>query len=238
MSHLLRFSSGYLTILLFNLMVSIVQAQPHFHAAWNFSTALPQGDFKSNIDDSPVGWGLEIGYLINNSPFSIGGSFGYQRYSVEKFQVIYPSYTLEQESKNSILQWHFLLRMQPKSGRVRPYLDGLIGFNYLSSQTIFRDHYTGYKIAQSTDFDDLVHSYGGGGGIMFQLYDGQLSQGGSKEGVHGILMDLKIHYLIGGKADYLKEASSLSITNLINTDEIFHSDTDVLTVSFGLVIAF
>jgi hypothetical protein len=51
-------------------------------------------------------------------------------------------------------------------------------------------------------------------------------------------MDLKIHYLIGGKADYLKEASSLSITNLINTDEIFHSDTDVLTVSFGLVIAF
>jgi hypothetical protein len=198
-----------------------------------FTIALPQGEFDETVENNGFGFTGQALFSVPGSPVSIGGSFGgviYGRETREEpFSMTIPDVTVDVETNNYILLGHAVLRIQPPAGPFRPYAEGVIGFHYLFTQTSIKNR--DEDIASDTNFDDGVLSYGGGGGIMFQVYDG-----GSAKRV-SVYIDAGARYLKGGKAQYLKEGSIRREDGRVLYD-VEESETDLLAIHIGATVQF
>jgi hypothetical protein len=221
--------------------VQDIYTQPRFQGGINFEMGFPQGDFESNLDNVGFGLGLDFSVFPKLIPFGAGISFTFLNYGNETrrepFSLTIPDVTVEVETQNSIVQGFFILRLQPNSGFIRPYMEGLFGFSYLFTKTKIKDESDWEEIASSTNFDDFTYSYGACGGVMIQVYDGTKKTPADVGFAPTILIDLRVRYLIGGEAEYLKEGS---ITH--DNDQLYYnvnkSDTDLMTVHVGVVLEF
>jgi len=216
-----------------------VKGQPRFGGAGHFLLGFPQGEFKDNVDRIGYGVSGEFLYSFGPTPVKIGASLGFLIYGretrEEPFSTTIPDVTVDVTTSNNILLGHFLLRLQPRVGAIRPYLDGLVGFNYLFTQTEIKSQMQ--DVATSTNFDDFAFSYGGGGGIMIKVYDGTKKTKPSKGRFAAVLVDVRVRYLKGSKAEYLKEGS-IGREDTEVTYDVIESNTDLLTVQIGAIIEF
>ncbi len=229
-------------LLSFGILVHSAHAQPHLQGGINFSMGFPQGDFERNVDNTGFGLGLDFIFTPAQSPIGFGANFGFLVYGSESreepLSPYIPEVRVNVETSNSIVQGYFLGRMQPQVGTVRPYLDGLLGFNYFFTQTQINNQ-GGYdeEIASTTNFDDFAFSYGAGAGVMFQVYDGSMKIQPGQRGLYRIFIDLKTRYLFGGEAEYLKEGSIIRENDRV-VYQVSHSETNLLTVQIGVAVEF
>lgn len=221
----------------FLLTAQPVHAQPNFQGGLNFIAGFPQGEFKDNVDENGFGIAGEFLYSPSTSPLGIGVSLGFMNYGQESrrepFSTTIPDVEVEVSTTNNIAMGHLLLRAQSKKGHIRPYVEGLVGFNYLFTETKIEDVDDNEEIASSTNLDDGVFSYGGGGGVMVQLY----SSKGKKAKIWRLLFDLRVRYIVGGEAEYLKEGSIKRENGEVVFDKI-KSKTDILTTHLGVTVEF
>ncbi len=234
--------AAVLALILSGAGVDTLQAQPYLQGGINFMTGFPQDEFKDNVDKTGFGIGLEGAFIIPQSPLRVGLSFGYLVYGSENreepFSLTIPDVTVDVHTENSIVQGHLFLRVQPPEGPVRPYLDGLIGFNYLFTQTRIKDQgNSDEEIASSTNFDDFAFSYGAGGGIMFRVYKSNDLRPEGSFGLSNVNIDLRVRYLFGGEAEYLKEGS-ITRTNGRVTYDVSHSKTNLVMGQLGVIVEF
>ena len=88
----------------------------------------------------------------------------------------------------------------------------------------------------STNLEDVVFSYGAGGGLMIRVK--KKSENGSEGSKQTeILVDFRVRYLFGGEADYLKEGSIRRDSGNVEFD-ITRSRTDLLTFNIGVAFTF
>jgi len=216
------------------------QAQTRFQGGLNFLLGFPQGEFKDNVDKNGVGLGGEFLYSPASTPLGVGFTLGYMIYGQETrrepFSTTIPDVEVEVKTTNNILLGHLLLRAQRKKGILRPYVDGLIGFNYLFTETKIQDVGGGDEIASSTNLDDGVFSFGGGGGLMIRVYKSKAQQGGEGK-IWSVLIDLRARYIVGGEAEYLKEGSIRRENGDVFYDTI-KSKTDLVTAQIGVTFEF
>lgn len=210
----------------------------------DFVMGIPQEEFRDNVDN--LGFGLDFfgGLGFGRSPLVIGLDLGFLVYGRERrtepFSNTIPDVTVEVTTTNNILKSHFVLRVQPPDGAIRPYLDGLIGLKYLFTQTRIEDEGFGDQesIAQSTNFDDVALSYGVGGGVAIQLYRPPAEQKPSeKNPLKALELKLGAQYLFGGEADYLQEGS-IERQNGTVTFEAERSRTTLLVPQLGVALRF
>jgi hypothetical protein len=198
-----------------------------------FTIALPQGEFEESVENNGYGFIGQALFSVGGTPVSIGGSFGGAIYGRETrrepFSLTIPDVTVEVETNNYILLGHLVLRLQPPAGPFRPYAEGVIGFHYLFTQTTIESREE--NIASDTNFDDGVFSYGGGGGIMFGVYEGGAAKPVS------VYVDVGARYLKGGKARYLQEGSIRREDGRVLYD-IDESETDLLAIQIGVTVQF
>ena len=198
-----------------------------------FTIALPQGEFDEKVEKNGYGFIGQALFSVSGTPVSIGGSFGGVIYGRETrrepFSLTIPDVTVEVETNNYILLGHLVLRLQPPAGPFRPYAEGVIGFHYLFTQTTIESREE--DIASDTNFDDGVFSYGGGGGIMFGVYEGGTARPVS------VYVDVGARYLKGGKARYLQEGSIRREEGRV-LYEIDESETDLLAIHIGATVQF
>ena len=198
-----------------------------------FTIALPQGEFDEKVEKNGYGFIGQALFSMPGSPVAVGASFGGVIYGRETrrepFSLTIPDVTVEVETNNYILLGHLVLRVQPPAGPFRPYAEGVIGFHYLFTQTTIESREE--DIASDTNFDDGVFSYGGGGGIMFQVYNGPASK------PIDVYIDVGARYLKGGKARYLKEGSIRREDGRV-LYEIEESKTDLLAIQIGATVEF
>jgi hypothetical protein len=198
-----------------------------------FTIALPQGEFEESVENNGYGFIGQALFSVGGTPVSIGGSFGGAIYGRETrrepFSLTIPDVTVEVETNNYILLGHLVLRLQPPVGPFRPYAEGVIGFHYLFTQTTIESREE--NIASDTNFDDGVFSYGGGGGIMFGVYEGGAAKPVS------VYVDVGARYLKGGKARYLQEGSIRREDGRVLYD-IDESETDLLAIQIGVTVQF
>jgi hypothetical protein len=203
----------------------------------NFLLAFPQDEFNDYVDHPGFGGSGEFLYNFPVMPLSFGAAVGYLIYGEEsrseKFSPNIPEVSVKVITTNNIVTGHFVLRAMPKQGRVRPYMDGLIGFNYLFTQTKIESKGSGEEVASSTNLDDFAFSYGGGGGLMIVLYQDPAAE----DGVAAVNLDLRMRYLFGSEAKYLKEGSIEIVGGDVYYDEI-RSVTDVITFQVGVTMEF
>ena len=199
----------------------------------DFNTVIPRGDFGKNITNNGYGVGAQLLVSLGNSPFLVGGDAGFVVYGSEKrrqpLSPTIPEIRLDVQTSNNIFLGHILLRAQPRTGSVRPYIDGLIGLKYLFTRTTITDDSGGEQLASTTNLSDSTLSYGFGGGLQIRLADfGKGNQ---------ILLDNKVRYLRGSRANYLKEGSIRRENGAVVFD-VLSSRTDVITYQVGITFRF
>lgn len=160
---------------------------------------VPVGDFSENVDIA-AGVTGQFDYGLGESLFSLGAEGTILFYGSDSRQVPlvgFPDLSVRVERSNQMALLHGRLRAQRREGRVRPYLDALAGFNYISTRTrVDADEVCNNRSCDDdsrTDLDDLVLSAGGGAGVTF----------GFGSAPHTTRLDLGVRYLYGGEADYL-----------------------------------
>jgi hypothetical protein len=242
--------TSYLLIIAALLFVAHpAQAQYKFQAGLSFMLGFPKGEFKDNVNATGIGGGGEFAYSPKSIPLAIGSSFGYMVYGRERrrepFSTTIPDVTVEVVTTNNILLGHIFLRVQNKKGMLQPYMDGLVGFNYLFTDTEIKNinRSDDGEIASSTNLDDGVFSYGIGGGLMMKVYTGNVFKDSTRTDKKGqrkkfsLLIDLRMRYIIGGEAEYLKKGSIRRENGKVSYD-IIKSKTDLLTAQIGVAFEF
>lgn len=237
--HILRLVLIPITIVLFNAN-AISSYPPRFQAGANFLLEFPQGEFKDNVNHTGFGFSGEFLYALPMIPISVGLSGAYIIYGNDTRQVrFFPGIAVDVdvETSNNIATGHFLLRAQQRQGTIRPYLDGLIGFNYLFTQTLIKNRSGGEEIASSINVDDFAFSYGGGAGIMISVYQSPIEEIRHNAGLARVNVDLRLRYLFGSEAKYLFE-DSIEIAG----EDVFYNEsrslTDIITLQIGAVLEF
>lgn len=207
----------------------------------HFNVGIPTGEFDTNIDG--LGWGANgfIGAEFQTIPLTVGFDLGVLVYgrstrTVPFSQTVGPAVQVDVVTTNSILQPHAVARLQPQAGPIRPYVEGLLGFKYLFTETRVRDDdfNDDRDIASTTNFDDFALSYGAGGGLQVVVYSGG--------GVRSVAISAGARYLFGGEAEYLAEGALVddNQNGQLDPDEldIRRSNTNLIVPHLGAAIRF
>jgi len=198
---------------------------------------LPQNEFKEQLNRIAYGVNVEatLAKPSYSTPITIGASVGYLIYGTEDVQVPFSRTVgrvfVNVNTTNSLLNFHLMMKLAPFPGPVRPYLEGLLGGNYLFTTSKVEDIDTDEEVVSSTNLDDFAWSYGYGGGILINLIS-------EIEGGAEMYLDIKARYLYGTKAKYLKEGSIRENGNGDVIYDISETKTDLLTLHVGIVLAF
>lgn len=216
-------------------------------ASLNLNVGLPTGEFADNLDDPGVGGSLFLGTQVGASPVVLGVDLGFLIYGRSKSTVPFSTTVpirVDLVTTNSIFQPHAVLRLQPMSGAVRPYIEGVGGFKYLFTETKVRDEDRrddDRDIASETNFDDFAWSGGGGAGIDFVVY--QPSRGvQGKMPMRSVALHLGAQYLFGQEAEYVAEGpiDDQNGNNVIDRSEldIRRSTTNLVLIKVGVTAYF
>ncbi len=181
-----------------------------------FLLGFPQSEFADNVENNGYGLNVSFDYTFPQSPFSIGFSGGFLIYGQETRREPFslPDVTVEVTRSNTIVPINLYFRVVPATGAVLPYVEGLVGLNYLFTETE-----TSIKDIDEFDEDralsrnllDVLFSYGVGGGFMFRVYQKNKNQGRTRstqdedeDKVSSVYINLGLRYRKGGEAEYLQ----------------------------------
>ena len=202
-----------------------------FQAGVDFLTVFPRGEFKNNVTNNGYGASGHFLVRVKQSPLLVGVDLGGVVYGSDTRRVgllpDVPDVRVNVTTKNIIFLTHFLVRAQPRQGIVRPYVDGLVGFKYLFTNTTI-DLDT-EENPSDTNLSDLTLSYGVGGGVHVRLTPDRHWP--------AVLLDVGVRYLRGGRAEYLREGSIRREDGAVFFD-VLRSRTDVVTAQVGVTFRF
>ncbi|MFC1651177.1 hypothetical protein ACFL2X_06360 [Candidatus Latescibacterota bacterium] len=229
-------------VLIFTALILLPQSgftSDRFSAGLNFDTFTPKGELKDNLNRN--GYGISGMGLVKPNlqvPLKIGFELGYINYGTEsrseQFSSTIPDVMVRVRRYNNIFLSHLVLRAQKDMGIFSPYVDGLFGLTYLWTNTSVEGEDTSIQFASSNNSSDSALSYGFGGGIMCNVWSGTNQTTDDVK----VYIDLKIRYLYGGEAEYLKKgAISIDDNNNVAND-IIESETDMMLYKIGLAISF
>jgi hypothetical protein len=198
---------------------------------FDFLTVVPRGQFKDNIKNNGYGASGQFLVRVKQSPILVGIDMGGVVYGSEtRKETLLPSVPevrIDVTTGNNIFLTHFLVRAEPRHGAVRPYVDGLIGFKYLFTSTSI--NIDSENNASETNLSDLTFSYGFGGGVQVRLNPNPKRL--------EVLLDGKVRYLRGARAEYLREGSIRRENGAVFFD-VLRSRTDVVTAQVGIAFRF
>lgn len=242
-------------LLVFTLNNLVVHAQQkhgrEVRSELSFVWAFAQGTFGDNLDRPIPGIVFSFGGRTPDLPLVLSTEIGWLNYGFDNYlEVRFPSgagtpapavSVVNVETAHNILMTHLVARLVPFGGKIAPYIDGLIGFKYLSgninveSEALFEEDelitiVDDDQLFISSTFDSFALSYGIGAGVDIQVFKGPL-------GLHNrnstISMQVGVRYLFGSEADYLTENSIRPEAGGIRFEQV-ESNTDMLIPKLGL----
>lgn len=210
---------------------------------WTIGLALggsfPVGSFMDNLGHIGVNCSLSAGRRLGSSPFVVTFDCCATLFSLHTHHE-YLSGTIpvlvEVTRSDNLVQGLFGLKFQPGTGHARYYLEGLVGLSYFYAETVVSENeYPWNEIASQTDFDYVTFSAGGGAGVDILLCGGRRNPNGTVGA--DCRLDLKVRYLFGGQARYLR-ADSIVYVDGKPTYIYRESATNLIAAQVGIVIDF
>lgn len=206
------------------------------------SLAWPQGEFKEHVDfawgaGARVGWGFGEKSAAVASLFADINYLNYGRERrVEPFSLTIPDVVVDVVTNNYMLMVSPGISVGMQKGPVRPYGEFFGGLTYIATTTkIENRHLLSEPIAQSTNFSDFTYNLGAGGGIKFLVWHKDIE--GREVELREALIDIKLSYIKGGDAEYLKKGSIRRQLGQIYYDTIL-SRTDLFQLRIGMTFGF
>ncbi|NBC04640.1 MAG: outer membrane beta-barrel protein [Bacteroidetes bacterium] len=211
----------------------------------DFGVGIPQGDFRQQSDH--IGGGLNImgGYRFPNSPVMLGLEFGFMNFGTdtreEALSSTIPDLRVEVENSYNLAHGDILLRLIAPPSQIRPYVDGLFGFNYFFTETVIRDRddFFDEEKLSDTNFEDTALSYGFGAGLQIRVWQNRGEVTRSPEDIEpsSVYINLRGRYMFGREAEYLQKGS-ISTDNGRVTYDVTQSTTNLLHIKIGVGINF
>ena len=186
--------------------------------AWGLMAGalFPMGEFNHKVGTDAVGASVFFAWRLGRSPVFFGAEAAGHIYLRSLFGA-------DSDSYNTIIQGLSFLRLQPRAGSGVPYLEVLAGLHFLRTSTLYYDDYWGEYYSE-TEFQGIAMAAGVGAGLCMRL--GRDAKPTTRFGKPTYL-DFKVRYMIGGRADYMKELADGSFLKE-------HSKTNFLTAQLGL----
>jgi opacity protein-like surface antigen len=181
-------------------------------------SVLPRGQLDENLGTG-YGIGAQLLFPVRDGPFFVGGEISVARYAEERrpffgdFDVV---------TSNDIGMFNVVLRAEATSGRVRPYLDAVVGLKVFQTESSLVDTCflcEDEVLSSQTELEDAAFSYGVGAGLKFDLSQSR------------VFLDTQVRYTRGRDATYLTRGS-ISDDNL--EDRLRESRTDAWSIHIGL----
>lgn len=200
---------------------------------FNASLAVPSGEFKEVNDNAALGIRGHIMYNPDRKiPLYFGLELGYGVMSSAAPQYFYDSWgdVYKVTASSNIFSMQFKIRLQqPKVAGIRPFAEGLIGWNdFFSSVNIERQTYfgPGYNEGYGDSSPaEWAMTYGGAAGLDIKI---------NKEG--NLWIEVKAAYMAGRKAKYYVDPYFSTTGQVIFTEK--ESETNMVIpqvgVKFGL----
>ncbi|MEP0984773.1 hypothetical protein [Ekhidna sp.] len=223
---------------------------------------LPQNDFRENTDATGFGGDLSFAFPFQKgTPIYLGADINYMVYGLNSQdhdltadivangqlidQLIIP---LRVTNTNSIFGTHLFMRAVAPFELIQPYVEGLIGFRYISTNTKIIDRSVDGRwsdddddnvISRKTVLDDWIFSYGYGGGFLIKVGP-------------SVFIDLRADFFKGQRARYYDgddtsawtvefngdpgtyDRNTVSGDNLSYENQPRESTTDLLVLKFGV----
>ena len=195
----------------------------------------PVGAFNNRVSQEGFALGIYYGVKLRKAPIFVGfelsgGLYGYT-HRHEYLDGI-PEVRLDVETLNNIVQGHFLLRAEARRGVVRPFVEGLAGFSYFYTDTTISEHeFPWDEVASDINSGDLTVAAGAGGGLAIHLGWSRVRYPDRPR--RETLIDIKVRYMAGGRAKYLKQGSIVVVGDEL-TYSYDESATSFITVQVGL----
>ncbi len=177
---------------------------------FNLRVGFPTSEFRYASNSTGIGLGGSLLFPIQGQPIYFGVELGYMVHGHSSQN--YDQYTfgfrreLELTTNNNMLNGNVVMRLIPTTEEdlyVTPYLEGVVGFNWLYTRTVLRDVSDNWsfnnndndnnQIDARVDYSDVALVYGGGMGLMV--------------GRDAMKLNLKCRYLFGSEAEYLDKES-------------------------------
>lgn len=213
-------------------------------AGAGFVVAEPRGELGESIEKTGFGGEVHGGVWLGPSPVMIGGKLDIINYGNESrrepFSLTIPDVEVEVNTTNMIYGGHLFLRLEPRIPTVRPYVEGVVGFKYFQTTTKIQEINSSDPdpIAESTNLDDGVFSWGGSGGLMVHVWSSVGSGTATAPApAFDLWLDLGVSYQGGGEADYLKEGAITRGPDGVEYD-VSRSSTELLVYLIGATITF
>ncbi|NNE71993.1 MAG: outer membrane beta-barrel protein [Rhodothermales bacterium] len=204
----------------------------------DLALAVPQGAFDQNMGQTGFGLNFHVGHHLGKSPVMIGLDIGAHTYGSERrrepLSMTIPDISARVETTNNLAQFHGMIRLQPISGQVRPYVDALYGFKYLWTRTSLMEDYYDEELVGSTNQDDFTRSYGVGAGVDFRVWNGPM---GEDERPGSVYLTLGARYLLSGEAEYLREGDIHRDLGTVDF-QTTRSRVDIVQPRFGVTVTF
>jgi hypothetical protein len=206
--------------------------------------AIPNGDFRDQTDNVGFGVNVAAGVGSRDLPFAVGVEGGF--YVLGQHTDNVPLSTtvnrvfVDVQTTNNLAQGHVFLRMQPASGAVRPFVEGLIGAKYLYTESSVQNEGWGDRedVFRSTNFDDWAFSYGVGAGAAIELH--RTRKPGADFRTLSLLVSAR--WTPGSSAQYLSDTDLYDRNNdgVVTTPDfdVSRSRTDVIVPTIGVQFTF
>ncbi|MBI5647258.1 MAG: hypothetical protein HY962_10035 [Ignavibacteriae bacterium] len=212
-------------------------------AGLHLQLVFPRGDFEKKVDNLGFGANIDLGYSFPGLPVTVGLEGGYVVYGSKTYKTQFSEFvpvSVEVTATNSIVPLHLFCRLQPHYGDFRPYAEGLLGMNVLTTSSSVRNLNTDEEIAGDTKHSDVAFSYGAGGGVMVRVWSGTApDQSSGRNHPMEVFVDARVRYLYGGTAKYYTDNAVYQLPNgavKFDDSKLTSSKTDYITAMLGVVV--
>lgn len=195
------------------------------NAGLNLQVVYPQNEFSESIETLGFGINLNGMYRFPQSPFGLGLDFNFINFGRDtRDEPLIPDLTVRVENEYNLAQGLIAARVQSPDGVLRPFAEGLAGFNYFYTQTSIENRrgQSEEPIATDTNFEDWGFAWGGGGGFMIRVFDRRGSENLTPENpLAAGYINLGMRYLNGSEAEYLREGSIIVDNGSVTCDTLY-----------------
>jgi hypothetical protein len=209
--------------------------QTSYDLGFDIGVAAPRGEFADNVDHLGLGIAGRAGWYLGDLPVMVGVDAGAQLFGMQTQQVAIPggfaNLSAEMETTSNIAQLHAMGRVQPRQGQVRPFAEGLLGLNYLTTQTAFKNR--GEELASKTDQRDAALSAGAGVGVDVRVVN--KAEAGTRK--RDLYVSIGARYMFGGVADYVRR-EDIGVSGGRLTYTTTTSRVDMLQLRIGMTFPF
>jgi hypothetical protein len=194
----------------------------------SYSASRPTGDFSDALGDRTAqGIDLYAGVKAGSLPLYIGVDFDLGQYGSESRSVSFTGVDGTFETRSLLYQPQFSVRYQRTTGMIRPFAEGLVGANVLTTNTTWSDFGETVDAPESSDKTSATFNVGVGLGLDLRLV---------RVKPLGILgLTGSFHYAYGGEAD-VPVARGVAIDDSQVTT--ITTNTSVIQPEVGLYVEF